>query len=183
VCVWRHISLIQVKAEHTAPRASRLSQSLLSVLAPSSNSLLSVNFAVENTLTLFGYEPKKKKQTRHNEGITRWSPLEVLLEHGVGSGERENTESHRPTPPLWPGGKALPRWSMPRREDTAGIDQENCRSGACGGGVARDYLHIGAFFFSFSGLGGEYPLWSLGQHPLNHLKTFFLSFCHPFIFF
>ena len=51
------MSLIQVKAEHTAPRASRLSQSLLSVQAPSSNSLLSANLALENTLTLFGYEP------------------------------------------------------------------------------------------------------------------------------
>jgi len=47
------MSLIQVKAEHTDPRASRLSQSLLSVQAPSSNSLLSANFALENTLTLF----------------------------------------------------------------------------------------------------------------------------------
>ena len=45
-----------------------MSQSLLSVLAPSSNSLLSANFAVENTLTLFTEDRPQRRMSDYTDG-------------------------------------------------------------------------------------------------------------------
>ena len=53
VCVWRQISLIQVKAEHTAPRAFDSFVSCLQSSPLGNSSPCLPTFAIENTLILF----------------------------------------------------------------------------------------------------------------------------------